>query len=185
MGQVFSELDYAGYINDYGQIFDARGNYFATITDSGYIVSSFDSHGKIDEDGTIRDASGRAVGRIQADGYVFIHSRRVGRLESSFVERITPKAWNAGVLSSYSGRPQPSAVDSHPSNESGAGSFWAWLAIILVGGIILGIIAMVNGWGGIEMLFACPVVVALFFLFAKIFGKYKYKYKYKEHSCNS
>ncbi|MBR2879833.1 MAG: hypothetical protein IKC02_04080, partial [Oscillospiraceae bacterium] len=123
MGQVISEgLEYIGRIDDSGYIFDKSGHCFAKIAEDGYItkVGGGSIYGKIDEDGTIRDSSLSVIGRIQADGYVYIHSTRVCRVSSAFIEKITPAAWNAGQPSSYSGR--DSSSNSH--NETSAGFNW-------------------------------------------------------------
>lgn len=170
MGSIVSEgLEYIGRIDDSGYVFDQSDNCIATITDSGYILkSSFEggTYGKIDEDGTIRNASGRVVGRIQADGYVYIHSKRVCKVSSSFVERITPKAWNAGDISSFSGRKKAPAVDVAPPS---LGFLASPFFIKLVIGIILGIVLMANG-SGASALIGGPFLVFLFCFFAKLFG---------------
>lgn len=174
MGEVISEgLQYIGRIDDDGYVFDKSGHCAAKINDSGYIseVGGGSIFGKIDEDGTIRDSHFSVVGRIQADGYVYIHSERVCKVSSSFVEKITPGAWNAGQVSSYSGR--SSSTNQSSSDASGSRSispFWVKFIIKLVIGIILGIIMMVNGVGGIGMLIAGPIVVFLFSLIFKIFN---------------
>ena len=174
MGNVISEgLQHIGRIDDDGYIFDRSGDCVAKINNSGYIgkVGGGEIFGKIDDDGTIRNASLSAVGRIQADGYVYIHSNRVCKVSSDFVERITPKAWNAGEPSTYSGRSNTSKNRDYSTSDSGAGTFFSSPFFIkLVIGIIFGIVGMVCGWGGFEMLIAGPVLVFLFSLFAKIFG---------------
>ena len=174
MGQMFSELwDYVGSINEDGYIFDSSNHCTAKITETGYItsLSTFDSYGKIDEDGTIRDSAGSVVGRIQADGYVYIHSKRVGRISSSFIEKITPKAWNAGQTSSYAGRePSSTSSTSSTSDSTHSSFFTSKYFILLVVGIILGIVCMITGAGGIAMLFAGPIVVYLLYFIYKIFN---------------
>ena len=174
MGNVLSEgLQYIGSIDDNGYVFDRSSNCVAKINDSGYIgkVGGGEIFGKIDDDGTIRNASGSVVGRIQADGYVYIHSNRVCKVSSRFIERITPKAWNAGQASTYSGRSNASKHSDYSASDSGAVDFFfSPFFIKLVIGVILGIVAMVNGWGGFEMLIACPILVFMFSFFAKIFG---------------
>ena len=93
MSYITNELsERIGRIDDNGYVFDNMGDCFAQITDSGYItaVAGWDTYGKIDEDGTIRDASMDVIGRIQADGYIYIHSRRVGKVSSAFVEKLLP-----------------------------------------------------------------------------------------------
>lgn len=174
MGQIFSEgSEYIGRIDDNGYIFDKSGHCIARIADSGHIseVGGWGNLGKIDEDGTIRDASLEAVGRIQADGYVYIHSNRVCRVSSAFIERITPNAWNAGQPSTYSGRGTSTEEDRSNSMDLGDMDFlFSPFFIKLVLGIILGIVAMINGWGGISMLIAGPVVVFMLSFFAKIFS---------------
>lgn len=174
MGQVISEgLEYIGRIDDNGYVFDKSGHCAAKITDAGYIseVGGGGIFGKIDEDGTIRDASLGVVGRIQADGYVYIHSKRVCQVSSAFIERITPGAWNAGQPSTYSGRSTSTKHGDSIDSSSGAMNFFfSPFFIKLIIGIILGIVAMVNGWGGIGMLIAGPMVVFLLSFIAKIFS---------------
>lgn len=174
MGNIISEgLEHIGRIDNNGYVFDRSGNCIAKITDSGYIseVGGGNIFGKFDEDGTIRDASLNVVGRVQADGYVYIHSERVCKVSSTFIEKITPGAWNAGNPSTYSGRNDTSKHDSSDHSNSGHLDFFlSPFFIKLVLGIILGIVAMVNGWGGIGMLIAGPIVVFLFSLLFKIFG---------------
>jgi len=170
MGNIISEgLEYIGRIDDNGYVYDSSGKRIAKIDDSGYIVKdTFNGgiYGKIDEDGTIRDASLSVVGRIEADGYVYIHSKRVCKVSSSFVERITPKAWNGGEVSSYSGRKKVPTVDIEPPSLDFLSSPFF---IKLIIGIILGIVLMFNGMG-FEALIGGPFVVFLLCFFAKIFG---------------
>ena len=176
MGQIISEgLEWVGRISDAGFVFDKANNCVARINKDGYIgkVGGGAIYGKIDTDGTIRDASLSVVGRIQADGYVIIHSKRICKVESSFIESITPKAWNAGESSTYKGR-QNTARHTYgydDSSSSGAGSFFfsAFFGKIFLG-LILAIIGMVNGWGGAELLISCPGVIFIFFGIAKLFG---------------
>ena len=126
MGNVISEkLEYIGRIDDDGYVFDRSGNCMAKINNSGYIgkVGGGEIYGKIDEDGTIRNASGTVIGRIQADGYVYILSNRVCKVSSSFIERITPKAWNAGEASTYSGRGSTSKHSDYSASDSGSMDF--------------------------------------------------------------
>lgn len=169
MGSAVSEgLQYIGRIDDDGYVFDRSGNCVAKINDSGYIgkVGGGEIFGKIDEDGTIRNASLDAIGRIEANGYVYIHSKRVCKVSSSFVEKITPKAWNGGDVSSYSGRKKAPAVDvAPPSLDFLASPFFIKLVI----GIILGIVLMVNG-SSAGALIGGPFIVFLFCFFAKLFG---------------
>lgn len=170
MGQIISEgLEYIGRIDNNGYVYDQSGNRMSKISDSGYIgeIGGGEIYGKIDEDGTIRDASGSVVGRIQADGYVYIHSKRVCKVSSEFIEKITPGAWNAGDVSSYSGRKTTSAdVHFDPSDSF----FFSPFFIKVVIGVILGIVMIVNGAGGIEMLVAGPICVFLFTFIFKIFN---------------
>lgn len=174
MAQIISEgLQYIGRIDDDGYVFDSSGNCAAKINDSGYIqqVGGGNTYGKIDEDGTIRDSSFNAVGRIQADGYIYIHSRRVCKVSSSFVEKITPKAWNAGEPSTYSGRSSADSYrESSYSEPVNLDFLFSPFFIKLIIGVILGIVGMVNGWGGLEMLISGPIVVFLLSFIAKIFG---------------
>lgn len=170
MGNVISEgIEYIGRIDDDGYVFDRSGNRVAKINDYGYVgkVGGGEIYGKIDDDGTIRNASGSVVGRIQADGYVYIHSNRICKVSSSFIERITPKAWNAGQASTYSGR---SSTSKQSDSESGANDFFfSPFFIKLVIGLILGIVAIVKGVGGLEMLILGPIVVFILSFIAKIF----------------
>lgn len=170
MGNIISEgLEYIGRIDDDGYVYDQSGNRIAIINNSGYIgqIAGGSIYGKIDEDGTVRDSSMNVVGRIQADGYVYIHSKRVCKVSSAFIEKITPDAWNAGNPSSYSGRNSaPSAKADPPSFDFLFSPFFIKLVI----GIIIGIIAMANGLGGFGMLIAGPILVFMFSFFFKIFG---------------
>lgn len=174
MGNIISEgLQYIGGIDDNGYVFDRSFNCVAKIDNSGYIgkVGGGEIYGKIDKDGTIRSASGYVVGRIQADGYVYIHSKRVCRVSSHFIERITPNAWNAGEPSTYSGRGSTSKHTDYSASDSNSGNFFfSSFFIKLVIGIIMGIIAIANGWGGADMLLLCPFLVFMLSLFAKIFS---------------
>lgn len=172
MGYITNELsDRIGRIDDNGYVFDTMGNCFAQVTDSGYItaVAGWDTYGKIDEDGTIRDVSMDVIGRIQADGYVYIHSRRVGKVSSAFVERITPYAWNVGQSSSYKGRHTPATNDSDSSYNT-VDFLFSPFFLKLIAGIALGIYAMVEGAGGLEMLVAGPVCVFVLTFLFKIFA---------------
>lgn len=170
MGNVLSEgLQYIGRIDDDGYVFDRSGNRVAKINYSGYIgkVGGGEIYGKIDEDGTIRNASGSVVGRIQADGYVYIHSNRVCKVSSSFIERITPKAWNAGQTSTYSGR-----ANSSSAYEVGSSSGFNWpfgfgTILKLIIGVILGIWCIIEAGsdlGFIGCLLAIPFMIAFVFI---------------------
>lgn len=169
MGQVISEsLEYIGRIDDNGYVFDKSGHCAAKIAEDGYItkVGGGSIYGKIDEDGTIRDSSLSVIGRIQADGYLYIHSNRVCRVSSAFIEKITPAAWNAGEASSYSGR----GTSSNSYSETSAGfnwplSFGTTLKILV--GIALGIWCMIDmgdTLGFVGCLLAIPVMVAFVFI---------------------
>lgn len=172
MGNVISEgLEYIGRIDDHGFIFDQSGHCFAQILDSGYIteVAGGKIYGKIDTDGTIRDSSLEVIGRIQADGYVYIHSKRVCKVSSEFIDKITPDAWNPGKYSSFSGRERRKKPDSSVVDSVDWGCLFSPFAIKIYIGLILGIVMMVNGLGPSALL-AGPVIVLLFSFFAKIFG---------------
>ena len=166
MSTVISEgLEYIGRIDDDGYIFDRSGNCMANINDSGYIIKVGGGHcyGKIDDDGTIRDASGSAVGRLQADGYVYIHSERICKVSSKFIERITPNAWNAGQPSSYSGRNS----GNRPSLPSFDWPFGFGTTVKLIIGVILGIWCIIEEAGNLGFtgcLLAIPFCVAFVFL---------------------
>lgn len=170
MGQIISEgLEYIGRIDDDGYVFDQSGNCIATINNSGYIgkVGGGDIYGKIDEDGTIRDSSYSVIGRIQADGYVYIHSKRVCQVSSTFLEKITPKAWNAGQTSTYSGRKDTSS--SYRTSHSG-GFTWPFgfaTTLKLLVGVILGIGAIIDiggQLGFVGCLLAIPFMIAVVFI---------------------
>ena len=174
MGNVLSEsLQYIGRIDDDGYVFDRSGNCVAKINDSGYIgkVGGGETYGKIDDDGTIRNTSGNVVGRIQADGYVYIHSNRVCKVSSSFIERITPKAWNAGQTSTYSGR-----ASSNDSYEVGSSSGFSWpfgfgTTLKLIIGVILGVWSIISAGGYLGFvgcLLAIPFMIAVVFIFCFI-----------------
>lgn len=174
MGQMISEgLDYIGRIDDNGYVFDQSDNCIAKIHDSGYIgkVGGSGILGKIDQDGTIRDASSNVIGRIQADGYVYIHSERVCQVSSAFIENITPDAWNAGDPSTYTGRESTSTHENYDYSSSGSFEFLSSPFFIkLIIGIVLGIVAMINGLGGIEMLLGGPILVFILTFIFKIFN---------------
>ena len=170
MGNVLSEgLQYIGRIDDDGYVFDRSGNCVAKINYSGYIgkVGGGEIYGKIDEDGTIRNASGSVVGRIQADGYVYIHSNRVCKVSSSFIERITPKAWNAGQTSTYSGRANSSSAYEVGSSGGFNWPFGFGTTLKLIIGVILGIWCIIEAGsdlGFIGCLLAIPFTIAFVFI---------------------
>ena len=170
MAQIISEgLEHIGQINDDGYVFDTSGHCFARIDDSGYIQKAAGSgiYGSIDKDGTIRDSMSTAIGRIQADGYVYIHSKRVCKVSSPFIEKITPKAWNAGQPSSYQGRQH--SADSHESSSSG-GFNWPFgfgTTLKLIAGVALGIGAIVSAGselGFLGCLIAIPFMIVIVFI---------------------
>lgn len=170
MGHVISEgLEYIGRIDDNGYVFDQSGHCAANITDNGYIseIGGGDIFGKIDEDGTIRDASMTVIGRIQADGYVYIHSNRVCKVSSDFLERITPAAWNAGQPSTYSGR---AGSDSSYVNTSSGGFTWPFgfgTTVKLILGTILGMWMIIDIGGDLGFfgcLIAIPLCIAVVFI---------------------
>lgn len=174
MAQIISEgLEYIGQINDDGYVFDTSGHCIAKIDDSGYIqkTAGFGIYGSIDKDGTIRDSMSTAIGRIQADGYVYIHSKRVCKVSSTFIERITPNAWNAGQSSSYSGREK--AKDSYKTSSSG-GFNWPFgfgTTVKLIAGVALGISAIVSVGGDLGFLgclLAIPFMIAIVFILCAI-----------------
>ncbi len=174
MGQIFSEgLEYIGCIDDNGYVLDQSGNYMAKINDYGYIgkIGGGKIYGKIDEDGTIRDSLNNVAGRIQADGYVYIHSKRVCKVSSTFIEKITPGAWNAGQPSTYSGRENTSTQKSYDYSSSDSNEFFSSPFFIkLVIGLFIGIFCMVNDIAGIEGLLGGPVLVFIISFFYKIFS---------------
>lgn len=170
MGNVLGEgLQYIGKIDDNGYVFD-RSNYcVAKINDSGYIgkIGGGEIYGKIDDDGTVRNASGSVVGRIQADGYVYINSERVCKVSSSFIEQITPKAWNAGQPSTYSGR-----VSSDKTNDESYSRGFSWpfsfgTTLKLIIGIVMGICCIISVGGELGFvgcLLAIPFMIAVVFI---------------------
>jgi len=173
MGNIISEgLEHIGRIDDDGYVFDRSGDCVAKINDSGYIgnVGGGEIYGKIDDDGTIRNASGSVVGRVQADGYIYIHSNRICKVSSNFVERITPKAWNAGRSSTYSGR--ASSESSYNASSSGGFNwpFGVGTTIKLILGVVLGIVLMIMGLSSGSLSFgaailAIPFSIAIVFIF--------------------
>lgn len=172
MANIISEsLKDIGHINDDGFIFDQSSNCIAKIDGSGYIVKTASSEicGKIEKDGTIRNAALKVVGRIQADGYVYIHSKRVCKVSSKFIESITPNAWNAGEPTTYSGRKE-TATHFNADYDTGHNGCLTKIIIKVIIGIVLGIIAMVNGWGGPAMLLAGPFLVFFISFIAKFFN---------------
>lgn len=172
MSYITNELsEKIGRIDDNGYIYDNMDHCFAQITDSGHIiaVAGWDTYGKIDDDGTIRDSSMDVIGRIEADGYVYIHSRRVGKVSSTFIERITPYAWNAGQASSYKGRNNVHKENNYDDSTTIDFLFSPFFIKIIIG-IILGIVMMVNGAGGFEMIISAPLFIFLMSFIIKIFN---------------
>lgn len=170
MGNIISEgLEYIGRIDDNGFVFNQSGDHVATINDSGYIIKAAGgSIGKIDEDGIIRDSRFDVVGRIQADGYVYIHSKRVCKVSSTFLERITPKAWNAGQDTTYSGRKNVQTDEDDDTSDSASYDFlYSPLFYIFVIGIALGIVMMACGHG-LDSLGVGPLFVFLVYFINKI-----------------
>ena len=171
MAAIISEgLEYIGRIDDNGFVFDASGNLLAKITESGYIYQPGSNKilGKFDEDGTIKDSSFNVVGRLQADGYVYIHGERKCKVSSSFIEKITPGAWNAGESSSYAGRTNTTHNEPTYSGSGEADFGIISFVIKLVLGIALGIYLMIKG-GGIGCLLVAPAFVFLVSFLLKIF----------------
>lgn len=170
MGQVISEgLKYIGRIDDDGYVFDKAGHCAAKINDAGYIseVGGGSIFGKIDEDGTIRDASLSVVGRIQADGYVYIHSERVCKVSSKFIENITPGAWNAGKPSSYSGRSSSSSSNKKTSSGGFSWPFSFGTTLKLIIGVVLGVMAIISigsELGIVGCLIAIPFMIVVVFV---------------------
>lgn len=172
MGYITNELfDRIGSITKDGYILDAMHHRIAWINDDGYIYNSShnDICGKIDEDGTLRDSASNVVGRIEADGYIYIFSNRVGKLSSSFIERITPLAWNAGQVSSYKGR-NTSSKDKETSSSFDGSFFLSGFFVKVVFGVVLGVVLWSKGIGGAENIIAGPILVFMFSLLRKIFG---------------
>ena len=101
------------------------------------------------------------IGRIQADGYVYIHSKRVCRVSSDFIERITPLAWDAGKYSTYGGRVKEQVDDRKAERISQfLGSKFFLLTVV---GVVVGIVAMTKDLIGIEGLFVGPLFVYLMY----------------------
>ena len=162
-------------IDDNGYIFDRANNCIAKIQESGYItkVAGGQCYGKIDPDGMIRNSMGTVIGRVQADGYVMIGSNRVCRVSSSFIERITPKAWNAGDYSSFSGRNSAVPAEEHYSSDS-SGTHWPFglgtTLKLLVGVIIAVMFIIEEGYKlGLGCVLAIPLCIALVFVVCFIF----------------
>ncbi len=180
MGTIRTEgFEIIGNINAFGYIFDKADNCIAKISDSGYItqVGGGESYGKIDPDGTICDASGHVVGNIQADGYLYIHSKRVGKVDSEFIERITPDAIIYGDVSTYGGRKKTHQEQqetqgsefSDNSAESGH-SFPISLIIKLIIGLVMAVAVMINtGTINLGLLIICPIVVLIASFILKLF----------------
>jgi len=88
---------------------------------------------------------------------------------SIFIERITPYAWNAGQASSYKGR-----NNVHKENNDDVSTTIDFLFspffIKIIIGIILGIVMMVNGAGGFEMIISGPLFIFLMSFIIKIFS---------------
>ena len=172
MASVISEgLECIGRIDDDGFVFNTSGKNLAKIADSGYIcqLGSGKILGKIERDGNIRNSSSDIVGRIQADGYVYIQGKRVCKVSSLFIEKITPGAWNAGEPSSYAGRTNTKTYNEPTYSGSGEADFGIVSFFIkLVLGIALGIYLMIKG-GGIGCLLIAPAFVFLVPFLLKIF----------------
>lgn len=169
MAQVISEgLQYIGRIDEKGYVFDSSGECVAKIDESGYIMklAGYGYYGKIDRDGTVRDASLTVVGNIQADGYVYIHSKRICRVDSQYIRNITPDAWNYGHPDDYPNRVEQSY------DTAGSGVEWHWpfgfgTTVKLIVGVALGIGAIVTNAGALGFggcLLAIPVCVATVFI---------------------
>lgn len=172
MGQIISEgLEFIGSIDDSGYVFDKAGDAVAYVAESGYIsdIGGCKIYGRISETGNILDSMSNVVGRIQANGDVVIHGERVCRVSSSFLESITPKAWNAGQPSSYSGRKTASVSEVDDLYDESPSFFESPFFIKLVIGIILGIILAITE-GDVAMFLCGPVIVFIVSFFARIFG---------------
>ncbi|MBQ3227728.1 MAG: hypothetical protein IJB43_03985 [Clostridia bacterium] len=169
MGNVISEgLEYIGKIDDDGYVYNGSGIIFAKIDKDGYInkIGEYEYFGKIDEDGTIRDASLDVVGNIQADGYVYIHSKRICKVDSEYIRTITPDAWNYGHAGEYPNRKSETA-DASYSEKSFNWPFGVGTTIKLAIAAILWIAFIVTTIGEvpfISYLIALPVLVILVFL---------------------
>lgn len=169
MGNVISEgFEYLGRIDDDGYMYNSSGESAGRIDESGYIYKPGYSgyYGKIDEDGTIRDSSLDVVGRIQADGCVYIHSKYICKVDSDFVKKITPDAWNAGHIGQYPNRSnEPANVSNTETNFNWP--FSAGTTIKLVLAAVLWIAFIVTTIGEVPFvtyLIALPVLVILVFL---------------------
>lgn len=172
MAQILSEgLEHIGNIADNGFVYDTLWNLMAEINENGYIckIASSDIYGKIDEDGTIRDSYLNAVGRIDASGYVYIHSKRICQVSSAFIEKITPKAWDATRPSTYSGRKKEESVEvENPVPKKRSFSFGFYVKTIL--GVALGIFMMVSEGESIIMI---PVGIAVVFILSFLFKLFR------------
>ncbi|MBP3940608.1 MAG: hypothetical protein J6D00_03865 [Christensenellaceae bacterium] len=176
MANIISEgYDVIGRIDDNGFIFDNMGNMIAEIQETGLITQPADGeiYGMIHSDGTICDESfNDVIGRIQANGEVIIHSHRVCRVSSAFIEKITPDAWNADEIESYSGRQvSDDTYEDDASDYGGSGRFFSFGTIVkLVIGVILGIYLMIQFELGIVAIPVGVLLVFAFSFFVKLFG---------------
>ena len=168
MGQVVSEgLEIIGGIDKDGYVFDQSGSCFAKINEAGYIgqVAGGKIYGRIDKDGTIRDSSMNVVGNIQADGYVYIHSKRICRVDSDYIKRITPNAWNYGHAGLYPNRKE-THYDTQNYSKGRRWPFGFGTTLKLIAGTALGIYCIVMGAGSLGFLgclIAIPVSIAIVF----------------------
>lgn len=150
MGTIVSEgLKYIGRIDENGYVFDVNGHCTSCITTSGYIISMDGTQrlGKIEKDGTILDGMGEAVGHIEADGYVHLYGERICRIDSDYLKKITPDAWNYG---------RPGVHPNRDYSSAGSGGFkWPFsfgTTFKLVLGIALWIGTLCTGVGELGFL---------------------------------
>lgn len=172
MGNITSEgLENIGSIDEKGYIYNSAGDCIASINDSGYInkLGGLGNLGKIDPDGTIRDSMSNVIGRVQADGDIIIHSQRVGHLDSAFIAKITPKAWDAGHINTYASGREASPQKQKPEFNL----YWPFgtgTTIKLILGVILGIVFIIMGASSGSLSFGVAIlaipfgIAAVFFL---------------------
>lgn len=178
MGNIISEgSEYIGHIDNNGYVYDKRGARIAVIYDNGSIVSEGGERlGIIMPNGTICDSMSNRIGQILENGYVYIHSKRVCQVSSSFIERLTPDAYNYGEPGTrkthQEAKAKAAASYAEPSEKSlFSFGFYVKLAV----GIAISIGVISDSWdslgllGSLLTLIICPSLVFVFCFIAKIF----------------
>lgn len=160
MGQIISEgLENLGRIDDDGYMYNSSGDRIGHICEDGYIIREDGSrYGQITEDGTIIDSSLNGIGRIQADGYVYLHSKRFCHVDSELINKIAPKAWNAGHPVN---RDSNNSSTNSDDNDSGILDSLGLRNIIkIIAGIILGIMMFADGaCSFFELFLVIPIMI--------------------------